>query len=132
MKLKQYYFYAEFLEEVYTVIVHPFCLLFRISNGGIAEIFTVFAQTPVKDPKTGEVKDKISAFIVERSFGGVTSGPPEKKMGIKASNTAEVHFEDVKIPVENLLGSECNIYYICTCAHMHAMYKCRDTHILRK
>ncbi len=83
-----------------------FILLYscRISNGGIAEIFTVFAQTPVKDPKTGEVKDKISAFIVERGFGGVSSGKPEKKMGIKASNTAEVYFEDVKIPVENLLG----------------------------
>ena len=78
----------------------------RISNGGIADFFTVFAQTPVKDPKTGEVKDKISAFLVERGFGGVTSGPPEKKMGIKASNTAEVNFEDVKVPVENLLGSE--------------------------
>ena len=44
----------------------------RISNGGIAKIFTVFAQTPVTDPKTGETKDKISAFIVERGFGGVT------------------------------------------------------------
>ena len=65
----------------------------------------MFAQTQVKDPKSGEVKDKISAFVVERGFGGVTSGRPEKKMGIKASNTAEVHFEDVKIPVENLLGS---------------------------
>lgn len=78
----------------------------RISNGGIAEIFTVFAQTPVKDPETGEVKDKISTFIVERAFGGVTSGPPEKKMGIKASNTAEVYFDSVKIPVKNLLGGE--------------------------
>lgn len=77
-----------------------------ISNGGIAEVFTVFAQTPVKSPKTGEVKDKISAFVVERSFKGVSSGPPEKKMGIKASNTAEVYFEDVKIPVENLLSVE--------------------------
>ena len=76
----------------------------RISNGGLAEVMTVFAQTPVKNPKTGETKDKISAFIVERGFGGVTSGPPEKKMGIKASNTAEVYYEDVKIPVENLLG----------------------------
>ncbi|XP_073215070.1 very long-chain specific acyl-CoA dehydrogenase, mitochondrial isoform X2 [Lepidochelys kempii] len=74
-----------------------------ISNGGIAEIFTVFAKTPVKQP-TGEVKDKISAFIVERAFGGVTSGPPEKKMGIKCSNTAEVHFDNVKVPAENLLG----------------------------
>ena len=44
----------------------------RISNGGIAEVFTVFAQTPVTNPKTGETKDKISAFIVERGFGGVT------------------------------------------------------------
>lgn len=43
-----------------------------VSNGGLAEIFTVFARTPMKDPKTGEMKDKISAFIVERSFTGVT------------------------------------------------------------
>lgn len=77
-----------------------------ISNGGIAEIFTVFAQTPVLDKDSGVTKDKVSAFIVERSFGGVTSGPPEKKMGLNASNTAEVHFDDVKIPRENLLGVE--------------------------
>ncbi|XP_039602847.1 very long-chain specific acyl-CoA dehydrogenase, mitochondrial isoform X1 [Polypterus senegalus] len=75
-----------------------------ISNGGLAEIFTVFAKTPVKDETTGEVKDKITAFIVEKGFGGVTSGPPEKKMGIKASNTAEVHFDSVRVPVENVLG----------------------------
>ncbi|XP_066266753.1 very long-chain specific acyl-CoA dehydrogenase, mitochondrial-like [Branchiostoma lanceolatum] len=74
-----------------------------ISNGGLAEIFTVFAQTPLPDGKGG-TKDKVTAFIVERSFGGVTNGPPEKKMGIKASNTAEVYFEDVKIPLENVLG----------------------------
>ncbi|GFO48918.1 very long-chain specific acyl-coa dehydrogenase, mitochondrial [Plakobranchus ocellatus] len=75
-----------------------------ISNGGLAEVFTVFAQCPVKDEKTGETKDKVTAFIVERKFGGVSSGPPEKKMGIKASNTAEVYFEDVKVPAENVLG----------------------------
>uniref|UniRef100_A0A8C9YVS8 Very long-chain specific acyl-CoA dehydrogenase, mitochondrial n=1 Tax=Sander lucioperca TaxID=283035 RepID=A0A8C9YVS8_SANLU len=74
-----------------------------ISNGGLAEIFTVFAKTPMKDPKTGEMKDKISAFIVERSFGGVTHGPPEKKMGIKASNTAEVYFDNVRVPADCLL-----------------------------
>uniref|UniRef100_T1IZ21 Very long-chain specific acyl-CoA dehydrogenase, mitochondrial n=1 Tax=Strigamia maritima TaxID=126957 RepID=T1IZ21_STRMM len=74
-----------------------------ISNGGIAEIFTVFAQTPIKD-ESGNVSDKITAFIVERGFGGLKSGPPEKKMGIKASNTAELYFEDCKIPVENVLG----------------------------
>ena len=75
-----------------------------ISNGGIADVFTVFAQMPVTDPKTGVTKDKVGAFIVERDFGGVTHGAPEKKMGIKASNTAEVYFDDVKIPKENLLG----------------------------
>eukprot|EP00795_Rhopilema_esculentum_P017018 gene17018-8523_t len=75
-----------------------------ISNGGIADVFTVFAQTPVFDEKSGKTKDKVTAFIVERGFGGVTSGPPEKKMGIKASNTAEVTFDEVKVPVENILG----------------------------
>ncbi|XP_030648509.1 very long-chain specific acyl-CoA dehydrogenase, mitochondrial [Chanos chanos] len=75
-----------------------------ISNGGLAEIFTVFAKTPMKDEKTGEMKDKITAFIVERSFGGVTHGPPEKKMGIKASNTAEVYFENVRVPADCVLG----------------------------
>ncbi|KAL0267849.1 UNVERIFIED_CONTAM: hypothetical protein PYX00_010001 [Menopon gallinae] len=75
-----------------------------ISNGGIADVLTVFAQTSVKDEKTGQEKDKVTAFIVERGFGGVTSGPPEKKMGIKASNTTEVFFDNVKIPNENVLG----------------------------
>lgn len=75
-----------------------------ISNGGWANIMTLFAQTEVTDPKTGEKKDKMTAFILERGFGGVTHGPPEKKMGIKCSNTAEVYLEDVKIPVENVLG----------------------------
>ncbi|XP_053697901.1 very long-chain specific acyl-CoA dehydrogenase, mitochondrial [Sabethes cyaneus] len=77
-----------------------------ISNGGIAEIMTVFAQTEIEDPKTGQKKDKVTAFIVERGFGGVSSGPPENKMGIKCSNTAEVYFEDCKIPIENVLGKE--------------------------
>merc|ERR1719238_856828 len=75
-----------------------------ISNGGIAEVFTVFAKTPVVDPQTGVETDKVTAFIVERKFGGVTHGPPEKKMGIKCSNTAEVYFEDTPIPAENVLG----------------------------
>ena len=75
-----------------------------ISNGGIAEVFTVFAKTPVTDPETGTTTDKVSAFIVERKFGGVSHGPPEKKMGIKCSNTAEVYFEDTPVPAENILG----------------------------
>ncbi|XP_065295952.1 very long-chain specific acyl-CoA dehydrogenase, mitochondrial-like isoform X3 [Dermacentor albipictus] len=75
-----------------------------ISNGGLAEIFTVFAKTPVK-LDSGELRDRMTAFIVERSFGGVTSGPPEKKMGIKASNTASVYFDNTPVPVENVLGN---------------------------
>lgn len=65
-------------------------------------MFTVFAKTPVANDK-GEVKDKVTAFIVERG-PGLTSGPPNKKMGIKASNTTEVFFDNVKVPVENVLG----------------------------
>ena len=77
-------------------------------------MFTVFAQMPCTDPKTGVSKDKVTAFIVERGFGGVSHGAPEKKMGIKASNTAEVYFDDVKIPKENILGGMYvwNCYYI--------------------
>jgi very long chain acyl-CoA dehydrogenase len=75
-----------------------------ISNGGIAEVFTVFAKTPVTDKETGTTTDKVTAFIVERKFGGLTHGAPEKKMGIKCSNTAEVYFEDVPVPAENVLG----------------------------
>ncbi|ERE69361.1 very long-chain specific acyl-CoA dehydrogenase [Cricetulus griseus] len=81
-----------------------FTASFFHSNGGIADIFTVFAKTPIKDAATGAVKDKITAFVVERGFGGVTHGLPEKKMGIKASNTAEVYFDGVKVPSENVLG----------------------------
>ena len=45
---------------------------------------------------------------MDRGFGGVSSGPPEKKMGIKCSNTAEIYYEDAKVPVENVLGGEGN------------------------
>ena len=74
-----------------------------ITGGGLADLFTVFAKTPVKD-SAGVVKDKMTAFIVERRFGGVSHGAPEKKMGIKCSNTAEVYFENTPIPKENVLG----------------------------
>jgi alkylation response protein AidB-like acyl-CoA dehydrogenase len=56
------------------------------------------------DDKTGQKQNKMAAFIVEKKFGGVTAGPPEKKLGIKGSNTTELFFEDCKVPVENLLG----------------------------
>jgi alkylation response protein AidB-like acyl-CoA dehydrogenase len=66
-----------------------------ITNGGAADIFIVFAKV------AGE---KFTAFIVERAFGGVTSGKEESKMGIKGSSTTAVYFENVKVPVENVLG----------------------------
>ncbi|MBV9157976.1 MAG: acyl-CoA dehydrogenase family protein [Acidobacteriaceae bacterium] len=66
-----------------------------ITNGGAADLFTVFAKVG------GE---KFTAFLVERSFGGITSGAEEKKMGIKGSSTTAVYFENVPVPVENVLG----------------------------
>uniref|UniRef100_A0A915PXZ4 Very long-chain specific acyl-CoA dehydrogenase, mitochondrial n=1 Tax=Setaria digitata TaxID=48799 RepID=A0A915PXZ4_9BILA len=76
-----------------------------ISNGSFADVFTVFARTQIKD-KDGSVKSKMSAFIVERAHGGITTSAPEKKMGIKGSKTVEVHFDNTKVPVDNLLGAE--------------------------
>lgn len=70
-----------------------------ITNGGIADFYTVFART---DSSGG----KISAFIVERSFPGVSVGPKDDKLGIRASSTTSVGFSDVKVPAENLLGDE--------------------------
>ncbi|XP_016071128.1 PREDICTED: acyl-CoA dehydrogenase family member 9, mitochondrial, partial [Miniopterus natalensis] len=74
-----------------------------ITNGGLANIFTVFAKTNVVDSDSS-VKDKMTAFIVERDFGGITNGKPEDKLGIRGSNTCEVHFENTMVPVENVLG----------------------------
>ncbi len=66
-----------------------------ITNGGGADLFTVFAKV------NGE---HFSAFLVERAFAGVSSGAEEKKMGIKGSSTTAVYLDNVKVPVENLLG----------------------------
>ncbi len=66
-----------------------------ITNGGAADLFTVFAKIG------GE---QFTAFLVERAFGGVTSGAEEKKMGIKGSSTTAVYFDNVRVPVENVLG----------------------------
>src|SRR5207244_6872795 len=66
-----------------------------ITNGGAADLFTVFAKVG------GE---KFTAFLVERAFGGVTSGAEEHKMGIKGSSTTAIYLDNVKVPVENVLG----------------------------
>ncbi len=70
-----------------------------ITNGAFASFFTVFART---DSDNG----KISAFIVEREFGGVTNGTKENKLGIRSSATTTVTFENVIVPADNLLGEE--------------------------
>ncbi len=67
-----------------------------ITNGGFADIFIVFAK--IDDDK------KLTAFIVEKGFGGITLGAEEKKLGIKGSSTVQVFFENTPIPKENLLG----------------------------
>lgn len=70
-----------------------------ITNGGTAGFYTVFART---DSPEG----KITAFLVEREWAGVSSGPKEDKMGIRASCTTTVRFTDVKVPTEAMLGEE--------------------------
>lgn len=67
-----------------------------ITNGGFADIFIVFA-------KVDDDKD-LSAFIVEKAFGGITMNPEEHKMGIKGSSTRQVFFNDCPVPMENLLS----------------------------
>lgn len=66
-----------------------------ITNGGFADLFTVFAKID------GE---KFTAFLVDAKSPGVSLGAEEKKMGIKGSSTRQVFFQDVKVPVENILG----------------------------
>jgi len=66
-----------------------------ITNGGIADLYTVFAKVG------GE---KFTAFLVERAWPGVSPGAEEKKMGLKGSSTTAVYFDNVKVPVENVLG----------------------------
>jgi len=70
-----------------------------VTNGGIADFYTVFARTE-------SAGGKISAFLVERSSTGVSSGHKEDKLGIRASSTTTVSFSDVKVPAQNLLGEE--------------------------
>lgn len=67
-----------------------------ITNAGFADIFTVFAKI--------DDDENLTAFIIEKDFGGITLNPEEKKLGIKGSSTRQVFFNDCKVPVENLLG----------------------------
>lgn len=75
-----------------------------ITNGGFADLFIVFAK--IDDDKN------LSAFIVERDFGGISMNPEEHKMGIKGSSTRQVFFNDCPVPVENLLSERGNGFKI--------------------
>ena len=68
-----------------------------ITNGGLADFFTVFART---DSAEGQ----ITAFIVTRDMAGVSTGPHEDKMGLRASSTVTVSFDNVRIPHDHVLG----------------------------
>ncbi len=75
-----------------------------ITNGGFADVFVVFAK--IDNDKN------LSAFIVEKSFGGITMNEEEKKMGIKGSSTRQIFFNDCKVPVENMLSERENGFKI--------------------
>src|SRR5580692_8332111 len=70
-----------------------------ITNGGIADLYTVFART-------ASAAGKITAFVVEAAWPGVSHGHHEDKMGIRASSTTTVSFADVRVPAENVLDDE--------------------------
>ena len=72
-----------------------------ITNGGVAETFIVFAMTDKSQGTRG-----ISAFIVEKGFSGFSIGKKEDKLGIRASSTTELIFENCIVPKENLIGKE--------------------------
>ncbi|MDN3203949.1 acyl-CoA dehydrogenase family protein [Algoriphagus sediminis] len=75
-----------------------------ISNAGFADLFIVFAK--IEDDKN------LTAFIVEKNFGGITMNEEEKKLGIKGSSTRQVFFNDCKVPVENMLSERQNGFKI--------------------
>jgi len=75
-----------------------------ITNGGFADVYIVFAK--IEDDKN------LSAFIVEKVFGGITMNYEEKKLGIKGSSTRQIFFNDCKVPVENMLSERENGFKI--------------------
>lgn len=70
-----------------------------ITNGNVGDVFLVYA-------KTGKTRRDVSAFVVEASSPGFSAGRKERKMGMRQSPTTELAFENVRVPVENLLGEE--------------------------
>jgi acyl-CoA dehydrogenase family protein 9 len=82
-----------------------------ITNSNIADLITLFAKVEVEENGKDKVfpsgkEKKITAFIVTKDMGGITVGPEDKKMGIKASPTCSFCIENLKVPVENILGEK--------------------------
>ncbi len=75
-----------------------------ITNGGFADIFIVFAKI--------EQDKNLTAFIIEKSFGGITMNEEEHKMGIKGSSTRQIFFNDCPVPAENMLSTRENGFKI--------------------
>ena len=73
-----------------------------ISSAGVSELYTVLAVTDPDGPRG----NNISAFVVEKSDAGFTFGEKERKLGIKGSPTRELHFDDVRIPGDRIVGAE--------------------------
>jgi len=73
-----------------------------ITNGGIATFLTIFAKMEVEE--NGQKKDKVTCFCLELPTEGVTAGPAEHKLGIRASWTNAISFDNVKVPIENVIG----------------------------
>ncbi len=72
-----------------------------ITNGGVADTFVIFAMTDRSKGTRG-----ITAFIIEKGFKGFSIGKVEDKLGIRASSTTELIFEDMIVPVDNMIGKE--------------------------
>lgn len=79
-----------------------------ITNGGFADVFIVFA----KIDEGGKTDKNLTAFIVEKTYGGITMNEPEHKMGIKGSDTRQIFFNDCHVPVENMLSDRGNGFKI--------------------
>ncbi|MFZ4261875.1 acyl-CoA dehydrogenase family protein [Sphingobacterium sp. HJSM2_6] len=75
-----------------------------ITNGGFADVFIVFAKI--------EEDKNLTAFIVEKDFGGISMNPEEHKLGIKGSSTRQIFFNDCLVPVENMLSERENGFKI--------------------
>ena len=79
-----------------------------ITNGGFADVFIVFA----KIEENGQTDKNLTAFIIEKDFGGITMNAPEHKMGIKGSDTRQLFFNDCLVPAENMLSDRGNGFKI--------------------